>query len=174
MIHAEEVVPLQFDKIVFGSNLALKTAKYTAQVFLAEMDMDNDISVGQFLHSRMEYTKYLSPRGEKRYISLIAKDFEAYYKDLAQSAIREAWQIEKIFSNYQLHTYDICLVALFLGIPVSDLVKMTLPERSQAEIFDDQILTLHAQGLNYRQISNQLGASYDYCKLVAKRRRIAV
>lgn len=174
LIHAEEVVPLQFDKIVFGSNLALKTAKYTAQVFLAEMDMDNDISVGQFLHSRMEYTKYLSPRGEKRYISLIAKDFEAYYKDLAQSAIREAWQIEKIFSNYQLHTYDICLVALFLGIPVSDLVKMTLPERSQAEIFDDQILTLHAQGLNYRQISNQLGASYDYCKLVAKRRRIAV
>lgn len=174
LIPAEEVVPLQFDKIVFGSNLALNTAKYTAQVFLSEMDMDNDISVGQFLHSRMEYTKYLSPRGEKRYLSLIANDFKAHYEELEQSAITEAWQIEKIFSNYQLHTYDICLVALFLNVPVSDLVKMTLPEKSQAEIFDEQILTLHNQGLNFRQIANKLGASYDYCKLVAYRQRKAV
>ena len=138
------------------------------------MDMDNDISVGQFLHSRMEYTKYLSPRGEKRYLSLIANDFKAHYEELEQSAITEAWQIEKIFSNYQLHTYDICLVALFLNVPVSDLVKMTLPEKSQAEIFDEQILTLHNQGLNFRQIANKLGASYDYCKLVAYRQRKAV
>lgn len=174
LIHAEEVIPVKTDNVIFGSILALKTAKYTAQVFLADMDMDNNISVGQFLHSRMEYTKYLSPRGEKRYLTLIAKDFEEYYKELEQSSITEAWQIEKIFSNYQLHTYDICLLALFLDIPVSDLVKMTLPERSQAEIFDDQILSLHAQGLNYRQISNQMGASYDYCKVVAKRRLKAV
>jgi hypothetical protein len=142
---------------------------------LFELNDNWSITKGDRTYDSKEGVEYdnfdCNSNDEATYVVVTLKDsdFEAYYKDLPQSAIREAWQIEKIFSNYQLHTYDICLVALFLGIPVSDLVKITLPERSQSEKFDEQILTLHAQGLNYRQISNQMGASYDYCKLVAYR-----
>jgi hypothetical protein len=48
---------------------------------------------------------------------------------------------------------------------------MNLPEKTQTQLFDEQILELHNQGLNYRQISIQMGASYDYCKLVGNRQR---
>jgi hypothetical protein len=172
LIHAEEVVPLQFDKIVFGSNLALNTAKYTAQVFLAEMDMDNDVSVGQFLHSRMEYTKYLTARGVKRLIAPLYEDFSSFYRELPNLTITEPWQLEKIFTSHQKHCYDICLLAMFLDIPASELTHMSLPEKTQAMLFDEQIIHLHDLGLNYRQISQRMDSSYDYCKLVAKRHHL--
>ena len=63
---------------------------------------------------------------------------------------------------------------MFLNVPVAELTHMELPKRTQAERFDEQILLLHDQGLNYRQISQRMGASYDYCKLVAKRCRMAI
>jgi intein-encoded DNA endonuclease-like protein len=46
---------------------------------------------------------------------------------------------------------------------------MALPPKSQVEKTDEKILSLHSQGLNYRQISEEIGIAYDYCKLVAYR-----
>jgi hypothetical protein len=62
---------------------------------------------------------------------------------------------------------------MFPGVSVTELTHMALPEKTQAEQFDEQIMHLHDQGLNFRQISERMGSSYDYCKLVAKHRRIA-
>lgn len=173
LIHAEEVVPLHTDAIIPGNVLELKVAQYVTSVFEADMAIDNPITIGQFMHSKMERTKYLSTRGNKRFMALLNEDFNRYYKDLPQNTLSEAWQMEKIFSNYRCHTYDICLLAMFLNVPVAELVDMRLPEKSQAQLFDEQIRLLHDQGLNYRQISERLGASYDFCKLVAKRQRMA-
>ena len=155
---------------MFGTDLEFKLAQYTAQVFQADVNLKSDVKIGQFLHSRIEYTKYLSTRGEHRYTNLLFKDLQEFYKGLPNLAIKEEWQLGKMFSNYQFHTYDICYLTFFLNVPVSDLVKMALPKKSQVEKFDEEILKLHEQGLNYRQISNKVGASYDYCKLVAYRK----
>lgn len=119
----------------------------------------------------MERTKYLSTRGNKRFVALLSEDFNHYYKDLPKNTLSETWQMEKIFSNYRCHTYDVCLLAMFLNVPVAELVDMSLPEKSQAQQFDEQIKLLHDQGLNYRQISERLGASYDFCKLIGGGRK---
>ena len=123
------------------------------------------------MHSKMENTKYLSARGKARLLTPLTRDFNELYFMLPNATIKEQWQIEKIFSNHRCHTYDICLLAFFLGVPVAELVQMNLPEKTQTQLFDEQILELHNQGLNYRQISIQMGASYDYCKLVGNRQR---
>ena len=170
LIHAEEVIPKQTEEVMFGTDLEFKLAQYTAQVFQADVNLKSDVKIGQFLHSRIEYTKYLSTRGEHRYTNLLFKDLQEFYKGLPNLTIREEWHIGKIFSNYQFHTYDICLLSFFLNVPVSDLVKMLLPKKSQVEKFDEEILKLRKRGLNYRQISNKMGVSYDYCKLVAYRK----
>ena len=170
LIHTEEVVPKQTEEVMFGTDLEFKLAQYTAQVFQADVNLKSDVKIGQFLHSRIEYTKYLSTRGEHRYTNLLFKDLQEFYKGLPNLAIKEEWQLGKMFSNYQFHTYDICYLTFFLNVPVSDLVRMALPKKSQVEKFDEEILKLHEQGLNYRQISNIVGASYDYCKLVAYRK----
>ena len=171
LIHAEEVIPDQLDITTFGSELELSVAQYVVRVFHADLNMDNQLAIGQFLHRKMEHTKYLSVRGQKRYLATLAEDFFEYYKDLDRTTLTEVWQLGKIFSGYCFHTYDISLLAMFLGISASDLVKMAVPEKSQVQLFDEQILTLHSQGLNYRQIANKLGASYDYCKLVSYRQK---
>ena len=172
LISAEEVVPLNSEKTFSENELELKVARYIMDLFLANLDVNNDVLIGKFLHSKMEYTKYLSARGEIRYLTLLFNDFQSYYRNLPNLTITEAWQIEKIFTKYQFHTYDIGLLAYFLKIPVSELTKMRLPKKTQVEKFDKQILRLHSQGLNYREISERVGTSYDYCKVIATRARL--
>lgn len=135
------------------------------------MELDNPITLGAFFHAQLEHTPYLSTRGKQRFLAELIHDFNFFYRNLPNATITEAWQVEKIFSNHRCHTYDVCLLALFLDVPVSELVHMQLPEKSRTQLFDEQILTLHAQGMNYRQIANQLGASYDYCKLIGTRKQ---
>ena len=169
LIHADTVIPDNVHSTFSDNSLELKVAQYVAQVFSADINTTDSISLGKFMHHKMEYTKYLTPRGVKRLIGVLYDDFSSYYRDLPNLTITESWQLENIFTNRLCHTYDICLLAMFLGIPVSDLLHPCLPKRTQSELFDEQIILLHEQGLNYRQISQRLGASYDYCKLVAYR-----
>ena len=171
LIHAETVVPDTSVAINCDNPIEIKVAQYVGQVFTAAIDLDNLIPHGKFLHHKMEYTKYLTPRGIQRLLTPLYEDFSTYYRELPNLTITEPWQLEKIFTNHQKHTYDICLLAMFLDVPVSELVNMRLPEKSQTDLFDEQIVLLHEQGLNYRKISYQLGVSYDYCKLVAYRRQ---
>lgn len=123
------------------------------------------------MHSKMENAKYLSVRGKVRLLSRLTDDFNELYFALPNVIISEQWQSEKIFSNHRCHTYDICLLAFVLGVPAAELVAMRLPQKTQAQLFDEKIIALHNLGFNYRQISIQMGASYDYCKLVGNRQR---
>lgn len=75
LITAEECV-LPLDNVIFSDNeLEINVAEYVCSVFNPPVDMDTDISVGQFFHSKMEYTKFLSSRGEQRNTALIHSDF---------------------------------------------------------------------------------------------------
>lgn len=167
LIHAEEVLPADLKSTPSGNDLELQVAQYVVNVFQADLDMNTELTIGQYLHRKMEHSKYLSVRGKKRNITTLAEDFFEHYKGLPRTTLTEVWQIGKIFSNHCFHTYEISLLAMFLGISTAELVEMDVPEKSQVQLFDERIITLHNQGFNYRQISNALGISYDYCKLVA-------
>lgn len=66
-----------------------------------------------------------------------------------------------------MNHYDMCLLAMFLGVKPDELVHMKLPAVSQSEIYDDRVRELHKQGLNYRQVADVMGTSYDMVKSVA-------
>ena len=173
LTHAELEIPQALLPVFSQNPLERQVAAYVSEVFSADLAIENAVTIGSFMHHKLEYTKYLSPRGQKRNLALLTDDFNDFYGTLPHPTLAEHWQLEKIFSNYRCHTYDICLLALFLGVPVSELVDMKLPEKSQSQLFDEEIIWLHNNGLNYRQISQKMGASYDYCKLAAKRYRTA-
>lgn len=63
LIHAEEVILKTPQNILYGTDLEFQLAEYTAQVFQADVNLKNNVKIGQFLHSRIEYTKYVSARG---------------------------------------------------------------------------------------------------------------
>lgn len=148
LITAEEVIPQMLEQSHDGNELEWQLARYVADVFQSDMDMQSDVQVGNFLQSRMEGTKYLSLRGEKRNMTLLHDDFRMYYADTSIQPI-EQWQVQKVFSGHRTNMVDLCMLAMFLNIPSVDLVHMQLPDRSQSDAFDAEIVRLHERGLNY-------------------------
>lgn len=165
LIAAEKIVPVE-DNTVFSENqIEICVADYISELFKSKIDFESKTTIGQFLHSRMEYTPYRSTRGEQRNISHFYKDFSNYYQDLLSV---ERWKIEKILTDYRINTYEICLISMFLNMTVSDLIHMKLPQKSQQELFDEKIFQLHEQGLSYPQIAEKLNASVNVVKVIGE------
>lgn len=103
-------------------------------------------------------------------MALFFKDFISFFKDIDNVPIRKQWQLQKMMSSDRLSAYEVCLVALFLGVPDDQLVKMTLPDKSQPEWFDERVRMLHAQGLKYPKIARRMNAPYDVIKAIGEGR----
>ena len=171
LVSAETVIPQKINSPLFSENrLEFKIARYVADVFSSELDLQGDITIGQFLHSRLENTPYRSIRGEQRNIALLHTDFTEYYQNMTDNLFTELWQIQKVLTDDRVNFYEICLLALFLNIPVADLVKMKLSEQTQEKRFDEQVFRLHEQGLKYPEIARRLNASYNTVKSIGERR----
>ncbi|MFR4988713.1 TniQ family protein [Anaerotruncus colihominis] len=165
---AEEAIPAS--GIAMPANeLEYRLAKYMTEAFQADVDMQSDVAVGQFLHSKMANTKYRSTRGQQRNISLFHADFTKYYQGLSENWFTELWQIQKVLTDDRVNFYEICLIAMFLDILVAELVNRKLPEKSQQELFDESIYRLHERGAKYPEIAKHLNASYHVVKSIGER-----
>ena len=83
-------------------------------------------------------------------------------------SFKESWQIQKLLNGYRTNTYEICLFSMFLNIPPESLTNMTLPKKTQEEVFDEKVKALHKEGYNYQEISNMLNASYNIVKPIGE------
>ena len=167
---AEEIIP-QSEPCVFADNeIEIRLAVYMAEVFQAHIDMDSCVTVGDFLHSQMANTQYRSVRGEQRNIALFHADFTEHYRNLSQNWFTELWQTQKVLTNDRVNFYEICLMAMFLGITTDELVRMELPKKTQQQLFDEEVYRLHEQGLKYPAIAKALSAPYVTVKAIGERR----
>ena len=154
------------DEITACNEIEGKLSKYIYDVFSSKINFENDISAGAFLHSKLSGTPYISTRGEQRNISLLQADFKKYYSELTDNYFSETYQLQKVFTGASVNCYEVCMIAMFLGVSVYDITHMELPESKPHQVFDDKIFELHNQGFNYAEIARQLGASYDYVKII--------
>ena len=151
--------------IEYNNEIEWKIAKYATEI-LRYGSIQSLSSIGDFLSYKLQGTKYLSARGKQRNIKLLCNDFLKFYEGVDTLGFCEQWQIEKVFNNKRFNPYEICLLGLFLDIPANELCKRYIPEQ-QKNIhlkFDARIKELLNEGYNYRQISEIVGMSYDYCK----------
>ena len=174
LISAEMEIKQDEKPEISNNKLESNIAEYMMMIFHADIEMDSDITVGQFLHSKLEYTNYLSVRGEQRNISLLHNDFIEYYSESDNINIMELRKLQKIFTDDRCNFYEICLLGFFLNIPVADMVHMRLPETSQQQKFDEQVYYLHEQGLNYPEIAKKMGASINIVKPLGEKRYGAI
>jgi hypothetical protein len=157
------------DEVVEVTNaLELQVATYVMDVFQAPMDMEGEVLVGKFLHSKMEGTKYLSARGKQRNITLLYEDFIEHYQNLSIGGIHEQWQLQSIFTHHRINFFEVCQVAMFLNIPIEELTHMELPSKSQVQRIDGEIHQLHAMGMNYMDISKKINVSYNIVKPIGQ------
>lgn len=167
---AEEIIP-QSEACIFEDNeIEIRAAVFMAEVFQTEVDRNSGVLVGDFLHSRMANTPYRSVRGEQRNITLFYADFREYYRNLPRNWFMELWQIQKVLTNDRVNFYEICLIAMFLGITADELVQMNLPEKTQQQLFDEAVFRLHEQGLKYPAIAKALNAPYETVKAIGEGR----
>ena len=169
-ITAEEVIPENQEVVNCNNELELNLAKYIIEVFQSKIDMQNQVSVGAFLHTRLENTKYLSLHGEQRNIGELHQDFTRYYRNLQDNDFTELWQMQKVFTDNRYRLQDVCMLGMFLEIPTKELVNRKLPKIRQQEKFEKEIARLHATGMKYPEIAEQLGASYHTVKAIGEGR----
>ena len=172
LISAESVVPYQYDATQCENVLQLRLAEYVYEVFCTPIDMNNTVTTGAFFKSRLEGTPYISVRGERRNMRLLYREFFAYYAPFPTSPLSEPWQAEKIFCNQNHSFVPICMMALFLGISVAELCVPSLPEKTQAQRFDEEVFRLHALGLKYPAIAKRMNANLELVKKVGEGRAI--
>jgi len=138
-------------------------AEYVFRVFDADIEMDNPVQAGDFIHSKMANTKYRSQRGQLRNISVLMQDYCDFYGKINYGIIYD-WQMQKLLNNKKYLTIEVCQVGMVLGIKPEELVSMKLPKKSQEEEFDELVKKLHKQGISYPKIAEQLGASLNLVK----------
>lgn len=166
----EEMIP-QFESYIFSDyEIEIRVATYMTDVFQADVDMNSCATVGEFLHSKMAYTKYRSVRGEQRNITLFHEEFKEYYRNFHRNWFTELWQIQKVLTNHRTNFFEICLMAMFLDIATDKLMHMELPQKSQQQLFDEKVYRLHERGLKYPAIAKALGAPYVIVKAIGERR----
>ena len=170
LVATEMIISDNPEVIVCDNEIECKFGKYAAEVFQTDMDLQSDVTAGAFMHSRMANTKYRSIRGEQRNITLFHTDFMDYYKNLPDNTFTELWQIQKVLNGYRCNFHEICMLALFLDIPVANLVHMNLPEKTQEQLFDEEVFRLHEQGMKYPEIAKRLNAPYDTVKAIGEQR----
>lgn len=169
-VHAEFSIPQDTAADFHVSDLEYRAAEYAAKVFDAPMDYENDVLIGKFLKSRLEGTKYTSLRGEQVFARILHEDLQEYYNNLLPPTLTEWYHTQKIFCSQTFHTYDICLSAMFLGIPVEDLLNPSLPEFTLQQRFDAQLRLLRSQGMTQKAAAAVLGVSIHAVKAVEEQR----
>lgn len=108
LIAAETIIPEKCENLLWCQNdTEQRLADYVIKVFQSELDLNCDIMVGKFLHSRMENTIYRSVRGEQRNMSLLHADFQEYYKKLPDNNFSELWQIQKVLTDDRINLYEV-------------------------------------------------------------------
>ena len=161
-----DCIEIQYSDI----DLECSLAEYMAEVFSADIDMDSDVTIGKYFHYCMAGTKYLSSRGQQRNIAALHADFVDYCKSLQHNWFTELWQIQKVMTDDRINFYEICLMGMFLNIAPDELTHPVLPEKSITENYDERIFELHEKGLNYQQIADTLGGSYNTIKAIGEKR----
>lgn len=160
---AEIIIPFS-DTPETALDIEQQLSVYMWEVFQSDMNMDSNVIIGQFLHSRLENTKYCSARGARRNITALYNDFLLFYDRLPDANLPNFNLFQIIFGNCKANFYRTCLLSMFLGISPHDLSNMVLPQISQAELFDKMVRDLRSKRVTYHEISKQLNTS---CATVA-------
>jgi len=165
---AEILIPNDAPIIMSNSPIECQIAEYIYQVFQQKVDFSSEVTIGQFLKSKLEGTKYLSARGERRYVSLLHRDLSVYYQELPQNTIPEVWLLQKIFNDQKINVVSICQLCMFLGVQVDELNCLKLPPKTQTELFEEKAVEMRKSGMQFNKIAQELGVCTSTIQLIGK------
>lgn len=159
-------------EIIYSENEVERDfASYVMKVFLSDMDLDNEILIGDYMQAKLESTKHVAMCSSKIRVERFADEVNAYYKKAIGEEVGVPDHFRRLLENKRFNTHEICMIAMYLGIPAEELVRMQLPSESREQRLSKEIYQLRTQGCNYRKIAEDLGLTYDATKTIAVRNK---
>lgn len=137
LVTAEEVVPETVEVATNVDEIEVRFASYMFQVFLYPVHME-EVNIGAVLGDRIA-NGYAHARNGQRLISKFHKEFMEFASKIKNSWFTELWQLQKILTNERINFYEICLLAMYLGMSAEDLcttgtgLKMDKVKRRKSE-----------------------------------------
>ena len=141
----------------FATELDIKICRYIDTVMWEPINLGNNRNAGLYLHSKLQGTKYLSRRGEKRNNISLLSDYQAAVGHSTMNTLTETWQLVRLLTGYPVQAMNILLVGFFLG--VSEVNMADIPEFSftQTDDYDAHIIEQARMGVSVEKIAKELG-----------------
>ena len=128
-------------------------------------------NLANFLHFRMNGTRYLNRRGSFIKAKVLYEDYLEYWgKDVA---ITNARAMKELCNGNRVNTYTIAQVAIMVGIPAEDLIKLEVTDLPVWEQFDKEVARLNETGIGYLDIARKLDATPALVKECLSRQGLA-
>lgn len=121
LVTAEEVASENCGYTVNCNDTEKRLLKYIHVIFKSDIDLENDVQIGDYLSYRLQNTKYMT--GKMRNMKALTYDYNKFY-----STETELWRIEKVLTNGDFKLKNICMLAMFLNIAAEELCNPSLPE----------------------------------------------
>ena len=120
-VTAEEAASENCGYTVNYNDTEKRLYQYISTVFKSDVNLENDVQVGDYLSYRLQNTKYMT--GKMRNMKALTNDYNKFY-----GTETELWRIEKVLTNDDFKLKNICMLAMFLNITPEELCNPSLPE----------------------------------------------
>lgn len=119
----EDVIPTTTfcDDDISASEAQQRFDEYLMQCFYLEFRFLQSESVGMFISSKLDGTRYLSSGGRKKHVALLYEDILKFFGDNVPQGIQELYHLQKILTGYNTNFLWVCQLAYFLDISPQDL-----------------------------------------------------
>ena len=121
LVTAEEVASEDCGYTVNCNDTEKRLYQYISTVFKSDIDLENDVQIGDYLSYRLQNTKYMT--GKMRNMKALTNGYNEFY-----GTETELWRIEKVLTNGDFKLKNICMLAMFLNITPEELCNPSLPE----------------------------------------------
>lgn len=145
-------------------NINVCLARYIAEVFGAPLNLEDEVIIGNFLSNKLE-DKYISPRGEQRYISHIWNDLQVFYSGL-ENLYTTQNRLATVYKCNSYNPYDILIISLFQKIKPCDLSSFNGTSEPKHIVLDNKVRSLHESGLSMNRIALMLGINHEVVRQI--------
>lgn len=119
-VTAEEVIDTNYEHTISVDDTEKKLCRYISDVFSLDVDLRNNVQVGDYISFRLSKTKYMT--GKMRDMRTLTEDYNRFY-----NTSTELWRIQKVLTNDDFKLKNICMLAMFMDIKADELCCPILP-----------------------------------------------
>lgn len=160
----EHVIDEMSRTIYDEEDIDVKVTKYITEVFRQPLELEKEVVIGNFLSNKLE-DKYISSRGEQRYLEELLVDLKEFYWGLNNFDITKN-KLAYIFRNMSCNPYEILLLSMFQRIMPKELTSYEGEIIPKHILVDQKVRELHQSGWTMHKISQELKMDHEVVRQI--------